>query len=378
MIRPGMECVLDVLRGQADRREVALSEWQRAFRIAEEENVLPLFLQRLRQSAISIPDPVQDDLSRNESEAARTSFWWTSELKGILQALALEAIPVIPLKGPMLADRIYGGVNLRSSRDLDLLVHPQDIPAASSVLEKLEFAKASRVGHHTHWLRGTTLVELHHDVGNPRVFDFDTALAWKRAKPREFLGQPVWQFASSDELLFLCIHSARHQFEYLSHVIDVALALNSLTPEIDPNDYVHGPAPRLGHLIVLGSAVARLFDPDCKPDIHIHESAEITAHMENVAAKRWSSLLERASPQWTTGDRLRFYFETEAVTSGGLVRCARYSFLIAKTLSDVDFDFAARYGIKHRAMVWILRQLRLLAALFGHDLRQTARPRVRQ
>jgi len=191
-MRPGIACVLDGLRGETNRRQIELSEWQDAFQVAEQEGILPFFAATLRQCGATLPNAILDDLARAEQEAARTSFWWTSELRGILQAFAAAAILVIPLKGPMLAERIYGGINLRGSRDLDLLVSPPDTGSASSLLEKLGFATLSRPDDcHYSWHRGTTLVELHFYVGNPIDFNFDVAGAWRRAKPRDFLGQAV-------------------------------------------------------------------------------------------------------------------------------------------------------------------------------------------
>ena len=368
-MRPGMACVLEVLRDETNRRPVALTEWQDAFQVAEQETILPYFAARLRQTGAALPGPIQDDLSRAEREAARNSFWWTSELRGILQAFAAAAIPVIPLKGPMLAERIYGGIALRQSCDLDLLVRPEHIGSASSQLEKLGFTSISRPSDHDYaWRRGTTLVELHFDVENPRAFNFDVAGAWKRAGRRDFLGQQVWQFAPSDELLYVCLHGVRHRFERLSHVLDIALALNCLVPEIDPTAYEHGPAARLRRLIVLGRAMAMRLDPSSNPALELRESAKTAAHMEKLADKRWTALLECPGTRLDWLNQHRFYLETEATTTGRLLRMAGDLSILATRTIQQDFDFAARFGVEQPALVWMLRQFRLLAKLCGLDL----------
>jgi hypothetical protein len=73
------------------------------------------------------------------------------------------------------------------------------------LLQKLGFVERakSKNAYHSGWRRRGTLVELHHDVANPADFKFDTAGAWQRAAQIHFLGEPVWQFAPQDELLFL-------------------------------------------------------------------------------------------------------------------------------------------------------------------------------
>lgn len=365
-MKPGMACVLEVLRGEANRRPIALAEWHNAFEIAELEAVLPYFSARLRQSGATLPGPVEDSLARAEQQAARNTFWWTSELRGILQAFTAKAIPVIPLKGPMLAERIYGSITLRQSCDLDILVRSQDLDSASSLLQKLGFTlNCGPGGCDSSWSRGTTFVELHFDVENPRVFNFDIAGAWKRATQRDFLGQGVWQFAPSDELLYLCLHGVKHRFERLSLVLDIARALNCLTPEIDPAVYERGPAAKLRPLIVLGRAIAMRLDPHCNPALQLRESPKTAEHMENLAGRRWNVLLQGPYIPLNWLNQHGFYLETESTMRGRLLRLAGdLSILTTRTIQP-DIDFAARFGIEMPFMVWILRQFRLLSKFCG-------------
>ena len=58
-MRHGMQCVLDVLRGQVESREIAEEEWLAALSLAAEEQVLPLFVARLEQSGTRLPASVQ-------------------------------------------------------------------------------------------------------------------------------------------------------------------------------------------------------------------------------------------------------------------------------------------------------------------------------
>jgi hypothetical protein len=123
----GMQCVLELLRGEVNNRDIPLAEWQSALRVAEQENILPFFAVKFRQSDATAPGAILDKLTKVQNSAAQSGFWWTCELKGILRAFAEKAIPVLPLKGPFLAERLYGGISHRVSRDLDLLVHPSDM-----------------------------------------------------------------------------------------------------------------------------------------------------------------------------------------------------------------------------------------------------------
>jgi Uncharacterised nucleotidyltransferase len=364
-----MDCVLEVLRGETIRPGITCAEWRHAFQVAQQEKILPYFAAKLRQGGATLPEPIMADLSRAEQGAARNSFWWTSELRGILQGFATEAIPVIPLKGPMLAERIYGNAGLRVSVDLDLLVRPTDIKPACALLVKLGFTEYAKPSdYHYSWLRGTSLVELHFDVENPLTFNFDTAAAWNRAKRRDFLGQPVWQFAPTDELLFVCLHGVRHRFEFLSNTLDIALALNCLTPEIDSSVYEPGPAAKLRPLIVFGRAMAMRLDPRCNSGPDIRVPAKTAAHIEKLAERLWADILERPTPPLNWRMQHRFYLEIEATMRGRLRRLATDIRIVPTRLTQLDFDFAAGYGVHQPVLVWILRQFRLLARLCGLNL----------
>jgi hypothetical protein len=372
-----MECVLDVLRGETNRRDVPCDEWLGAFRVAEQERIRPFFAARLRESGATFPDPILDEILRAKKDAARNSFWWTSELRGILQAFAAKAIPVIPLKGPMLAESIYGSIELRVSRDLDLLVHPSDIDAAASVLVKLGFASHSRPNKfHCEWRRGTSLVELHFDAANQMEFKFDTAGAWERAQSREFLGQPVLQFEPSDELLFLCLHGVRHRFECLCHVLDIALALKRLTPEIDPKVYERGLAARLLPLIVLGRAMAMRLNPHGDPGPEIPVRASTAEHLGKLADRLWTEKLERPAPLINGLTEQIFYLEIETTTRDRLMRLAGAIIILATRLTRADFDFAGQFGVRQAGLIWVLRQFRLAARLFGLNLASAGSNRI--
>ena len=83
-----------------------------------------------------------------------------------------RGIPVISLKGPWLAERLYGDAALRSCCDLDLLVHRSDIAAAEDLLTELGFLPSGRRDDYERpFRRGSIKVELHHDVENPLAFD---------------------------------------------------------------------------------------------------------------------------------------------------------------------------------------------------------------
>ena len=206
-MRAGMQLILDVLQERLPAEPVTEVAWLELLTLAEEQHVLPWVVKQLRGYEFSLPDGVSAELQRAGREAVIAGFIQGSELKGLLHEFAAAGIAVIPLKGPSLAERLYGDVSMRFSRDLDLLVRRWDFAAGGELLRTLGFQPESMADdYHQSWRRDGSLVEIHFDVENPLALDFGVEAAWQRACAGSFRGEPAWELAPADELLFLCLH----------------------------------------------------------------------------------------------------------------------------------------------------------------------------
>ena len=260
-MRPGMECLLEILRGQSFGRRIEDAEWAAMLALAEEERVLPLAVARLRARGDDLPQSLSDRLDQIERDAAIASFYWSSHLKGLLRALHQTNIPVVPLKGPVLAQRLYRSTALRMNRDLDLLVRKADFPRAEAVLADLGFTPGELDDYHRPWYRDTAAVELHYDVENPLAFDFGVESAIRDAEPIMFEGEPCRQLAPQDELAYLCLHAARHRYERLCLVLDLQLAFEKL-PCLANSRECRPEIAAMNNLVTLGLAMVRRLQPD--------------------------------------------------------------------------------------------------------------------
>jgi len=360
-----MPLLLQLLRGESLAAAPTLTEWQQTLQLAEQESVLPSAVVAMQRSSVPLPEQISTRLNAADRDIAISTFWWTSELSGILAAFNQTGIPVILLKGPLLAERIYGDIHLRTWRDLDLLVSSRDLKAAGSLLFKLGFTANSRPDdYHESWRRGATLVELHHNVENSLAYRIPMDGLWKRASEVHFCGHHVVQLAPLDELLFLCLHGVRHRFERLSHVLDLALAFEHLVPQIPRVAFRSGPSAALRPLLVLGHTMAKQFRPHL-PNLPFEPSGAEAAHLAEVAARRWHALLQDPGTPLDWYAQHRFYLEIESTLRGRLLRSARHAVILSTRLIQADFDFAARYRITQPALVWMVRQLRLIGKATG-------------
>jgi hypothetical protein len=348
-----MQCLLNLLRGHSVDLCNDQPRWEQALALAEEERILP-WVARLCERQASVAPDLRNRLNTIQRDAAITAFFWSSELKAILSTFKERNIAVVPLKGPFLADRLYGETALRVNYDLDLLVPKHDLPQAEAALAALGFVPDTPDDYHRPWCRARTTVELHHDVENPLAFNFHTARVLERAKPAVFQGQPCWQLAPSDELLFLCLHGVRHRFERLSLILDLCLAFEKLAaPAPQPE------AAESSSLLVLGLALARRLQPEINASLSTHASPALIDHLDNLADRLWQQLLTQPSEPLDWRALHSFYLEIE-LPGHRLRRRWRHLQILHTRVIKPDYEFAARFGCHRRWQVRLLRPLRLL------------------
>jgi hypothetical protein len=148
-------------------------------------------------------------------------------LRGVLDAFAAAGIPVMVLKGAMLANTVYPERALRPMNDIDLLVREETLDQADAVLRRNGFEaepgrrsrEALKEAFH-HWRfrsRSPGLVEipveLHWRLDPPSwPWEADLVAMWQRAAPLSIAGAPALVLAPEDLLLSLCLHICRHRF----------------------------------------------------------------------------------------------------------------------------------------------------------------------
>ena len=358
MTREGMESLLGLLRGHANQRPLSDSEFTALLRVASEENVFPLLVQRISALGIEFPSPQREQLREIKRKAQFSAFIWAESLRSTLAAFHRSGVPVTPLKGPCLAERLYGDVALRTYADLDLLVRPHDLARAEKLLTDLAFIPSGRADdYHRSWNRKAVNLELHRNVDNPLTFDFDVNAAWARAQPSQFSGVPVWIFHPSDELSFLCLHAVRHRFDRLCLLVDLGLAFRRFPlPPLAAAPH----KAALCNVLALGWIMAAHLDPGIPalPDSFLHPSER--ARLEQLAGRLWQERMAEPAPRLDWAAQHSFYLEVETPGWPRIVRRWRHLRSLLWRIIDADYDFAARFHLHRDWQVRLLRPIRLL------------------
>jgi hypothetical protein len=167
----------------------------------------------------------------------------TAELFRVLDQFASAGIGALVVKGPVLAVRAYGDPAMRTYGDLDLLVRQRDIRRASELMIAAGFVAAVPLaaidagkipGQYLFSKPSSNLlIELHNDLTLryfPRRLPLDK---WFERQVRVPLdSREVAALSLEDELVLICVHGAKHLWERLMWIADVA-ALASRQANLD-------------------------------------------------------------------------------------------------------------------------------------------------
>ncbi len=351
-MRPGMTSLLALLRGEPNAPRFTAEECLPALDLAERENILPWAASCLRRHVEPLAPEVDARLRGIEREARISAFVWVETLRSTLAEFERRGVAAISLKGPWLAQRLYGAAALRLYSDLDLLVRKADFARAEEALTGLGFTPAARRDDYARtWSRGGIQLELHDDVENPLALDFGMAGVWERAQPAEFEGVGALLLAPSDELRFLCLHGARHRFERLSHVLDLVLAFRQLAWE--PRQ-----TRESERLLALGWMMAARLDPSLPDRVELRDRDR--AGLERTAERLWQERLHRPAPVLDWRTKHLFLLQTERDGWDRVRAAARYLRILSTRLIAADFAFAERLHLYRGWQVWLLRPVRLL------------------
>lgn len=237
----------DVARERLGQLLRAPLDWEAVVSFAGRHDILPLVTRHLAKQEGGVQPDALAILQREARAIALPSLRQALELADVVSFLEGAGVPVIPLKGPVLAEMAYGDLAYRRFVDLDLLVRQEHLDRAIGLLEgqgyealrrdaSAEERRArieSQIGYDLVHPRKGLAVELHWSFFSvAHGYRFDLGAIWGRHRWVPFAGAEVRALAPEDMLLYLCIHGMKHRWAKLKWVCDVSEYLRA-HPEID-------------------------------------------------------------------------------------------------------------------------------------------------
>ncbi len=161
----------------------------------------------------------------------------TAEMFRLLEHFAALGIEVLVTKGPVLSVRCYGDPGMRQYGDVDLIVRDKDIQRSTEAMIALGYApkvpvtaiqaKKSPGEYVFRKPNAQVLIEFHTERTfryHPRPLQVENL--FQRRALVTIDGRDVPALCLEDELILICIHGAKHFWERLMWIADVAALIS--------------------------------------------------------------------------------------------------------------------------------------------------------
>jgi len=208
------------------RALASVVEWASLAELLQARRLLPTLGPRIVELA---PEQASDEFKQAVQRSLGTAHRHGSLLKMLaeraLRLLTEAGIHATALKGPRLAERLYGDPGRRLTNDIDLLVSAEQLREAVETVRTLGYASPSDhvegglpLLHYalTHERGELPPIELHW-----RVHWYEQDFARERLLPPSGADAWSWRAAPADELAALLLFYAKDGFFDLRHATDV-------------------------------------------------------------------------------------------------------------------------------------------------------------
>lgn len=192
---------------------------------------------------MNVPPVAKIQLKQCRVQQAVRAFGQSAELLRLSRLFTEAGIFFVPLKGIFLSEEIYGDPCIRSSVDLDILIHPEYFELAEMLL--LNNGYRNKLCFHNMSVKQKNFIieSLPHQQYFNETLNVSVELHWKShlwtKKQMNVLWEgtefSVWhnlkirKLSKEENILFLADHGARHDWQCLKWLSDVAMLMQDLT-----------------------------------------------------------------------------------------------------------------------------------------------------
>jgi len=213
-------------------------DYGRLVGLAGTNGVSPLLYLNL-STLQGIPELPMNELRKAYLRTVKENVVRGAEVMRLLTSFKKRDIEVIPLKGPIASDIIFGNPGLYPSGDIDFLVHPSDLQRTKQVLLEegynasvLEEGDMLRCGYHLIFEKGRNVLEVHWKLSF-RYFDIPPEFWWEDIRIMKYQDTEVLMLSPERYLLYAIFRLYSHAFRPLRFLIFVAALLRSYRQELD-------------------------------------------------------------------------------------------------------------------------------------------------
>lgn len=347
------------------------TDWHLLLELAQQHGVFGLLALRLLDCGEgSVPRDISEELKERHRAQVMATLRLNAEMFRLLDGFAVLGVEALVIKGPVLSVRCFGDPGLRNYGDLDLIARDKDLLRITEMMMGLGYEprvpvaaiRAKKAPGEYAFLHPRTKlrIEFHTEVTfryHPRPLPVERLFEQKARITIDAHEIPT--LSPEEELLLISIHGAKHLWDRLGYIADVAAFVSrqeldwgrvkTAAAEIEAERMLRT-ALRLA-ADVLG---ARLSD-----GIEAYVQADAVAERLTLQIMRW--LPAAGSMQPGIFQRALFRMRMR----GGLFSSAAY--LLRLTVSPTEEDWADSGGSKRPRFWDALRRPFRLARKYGRD-----------
>lgn len=212
-------------------------DWEYLVGMASRHRLMPLLYHNLNSICPEmVPEDILGQLKDNFHGNVRKNLLMTGELIKVLNLLESEGITAVPYKGPVLASMAYGNIGLRQFGDIDILINKSDALNVKDIIvsegdyelylpinvEDSIYLKLDSEYRFINKNTGTK-VEINWSFEG-LFFSFQTnpSFLFDNLEIFNINGLNFYTFSLVNQLLMICIHCAKHDWNHLLWLCDIS------------------------------------------------------------------------------------------------------------------------------------------------------------
>ncbi len=211
-------------------------QWSVLTNFADRHGAQPLLAQTLLSLGEQIPSEAIQHLRHGYQTNLHKALLLSGELIRIVECLSAAGVEVMPYKGLVLAQTLYGDIALRPAGDIDLLARATDVTRIREAVQELGYkphlafsdteARAYlESGYECAFdgIAGPNLLEVQWAL-QPRFYavDVDMEVLFRRAVTITVAGTEMKSLSLEDTFAVLALHAAKHVWGRLIWLCDLA------------------------------------------------------------------------------------------------------------------------------------------------------------
>lgn len=215
--------------------------WEYLINMASRHRLRPLLYVNLNSICPEkVPEDVLGNLKSYYMANVQKNLMLAGELFKIIEILESNNIKAIPYKGPVLASLAYGNIGLRLINDLDVYINESDVINTKKILILTGYKPYFDLNNvNTSNLLKTQreylftspkgfILEIHWNIQGPHVYlPTEHNFLYKDLEIVKINNFKIFSFNPENLILILSLHSAKHNWEYLSLLCDISTLIES-------------------------------------------------------------------------------------------------------------------------------------------------------